>query len=471
MNKKNSNKNSSKSRTLKGGSYSAAITVFVVAFIVVINLIVNALPAIYTKFDFTQQQMYTISEQTKNLVKRLEEDVTIYVIAQKENEDQGLLSVLEKYTALSSKVQVVVKDPAVYPTFTTEYTQEALDDNSVIVVSDKRNCVIPVADMYEVGYNAETGQAQLESFIGEDVITSAIDYVITEELPKLYVLTGHGEQVIGDFASEIQRENIDVETLALAQKLQIPSDADCVLMEAPANDITEEEARVLSDYLEKGGKFFYISYVAKNPTPNLDALLEAYGIAVADGYVCEGDSNSFYEYPTYISPVYGDHEIVTPLAKNQVQMMLVAAQHVKLLTGKPDDVEITPLLRTTSSAYIKQMNSETFEKESGDPVGVMNLAVAVEKGETQIVVATTYDLFSQETNIQVAGGNYDFLLNSLGYLCEHDSMISIRGKQLYSEALTVTSGHAMIWIFVLMILVPMVCLITGLVFWVKRRKR
>lgn len=464
-------KNNSKLRVLKSGSYSAAITVFVVAFIVVINLIVNALPANYTKFDFTEQQMYTLSEQTKSVLKDLKEEVTVYVIAQKENEDQGLLSVLEKYKGLSDNLEVVVKDPAVYPTFAVEYTEEVLADNSVIVVSEKRNCVVPVADMYEVAYNETTGEYAIDSFVGEDVITSAIDYVVMEELPKMYVITGHGEQAIGEFASEIQRENIQVETLALAQKGQIPADADCVLMEAPTDDISETEAKVLSDYLAKGGKLFYVSYVAKNPTPNLDAVLGEYGIQVADGFICEGNSNHYYDYITYLSPVYGDHEIVNPLAKNQVQMMLVNAQHVQVLDSKPADVEVTPLLRTTSYAYIKQVGSSTPEKEEGDQGGVMNLALLAEKGETQILVTTTYDLFSEQTNIQVAGGNYDFLLNSIGYLCENENMISIRGKQLYAESLTVTSGHTMLWIFALMILIPMVCLITGLVFWVKRRKR
>lgn len=464
-------KNNSKARLLKSGSYSAAITVFVVALIVVVNLIVNALPAGYTKFDFTEQQMYTLSEQTKNVLKELEEDITVYVVAQKENEDPGLLSVLEKYQSLSSHVEVLVKDPAVYPTFTAEYTEEVLSDNSVIVESNKRNCVVPVADMYELSYDSSTGQYAVDSFVGEDVITSAIDYVITDKLPKLYVITGHGEQAIGSFANEIQRENISVETLPLAQRGQVPADADCILMEAPTDDISETEAQALSRYLEKGGKMFYISYVAKNDTPNLDHVLEEYGIAVADGFVCEGTAGNYYDYITYLSPVYGDHEIVEPLADNQVQMMLVNAQHVAVLDNKSADIEVTPLLRTSSAAYVKQVGSSNPEKEAEDLSGVMNLAVAVEKGDTQIVVATTYDLFSEDTNIQVAGGNYDFLLNSIGYLCEHDSLISIRGKQLYSDSLTVTSGHTMLWIFALMIVLPMICLITGLVFWMKRRKR
>lgn len=468
-------------RRLKSGSYSAAITVLVVAFIVVVNLIINALPASMTKFDFTEQQMYTLSEQTKKLVKGLDEEITIYVIAQKDNEDSRLKAVLEKYQALSSKINVEYKDPAVYPTFVAQYSDSSLQDNSVIVVSGNSSRVVAAIEMYDnLELNETTRVYELtdaSTFIGEDMVTSAIDYVTTDNLPKMYILTGHGEQAIGSFSSEIQRENIVTETLQLAKAESIPKDAACLLMEAPSKDISASEAELLSEYLEDGGKFFYVSYVFKEETPNLDALLADYGIKIDKGYVCESSGNYYGNYPMWISPVYGSHSIVNPLAQNQTSMMVVAPQNIEILESKPSGITITPLLRTTSAAYLKEVDANTdmstvsSNKEDGDKTGVMNLSVAVERfGETQMVIATTYELFDQTTNQQVSGGNYDFLLNAISSLCEHDSMVSIRGKQLYSDSLTVTSGHTMIWIFVLMILIPLVCLITGLVLWVRRRK-
>ena len=247
-------KHNTKSRHLKSGSYSALITVIVIAVIIVVNLMVNALPATVTKFDFTEQQTFTLSEQTKQMVKGLKEDVTIYVIAQKENESQSLLSLLEKYQALSSNLKVEVKDPAVYPAFTSQYTEETLTDNSLIVVSGEQSRVVTFIEMYDkLGYNEQDNSLQLTSesiFVGEDMITSAIDYVTAESLPKLYIMTGHGEQPIGSFASEIQRENISNTTLNLAREGRVPEDADCILMEAPTSDISAAGAQALSDYLK-----------------------------------------------------------------------------------------------------------------------------------------------------------------------------------------------------------------------------
>lgn len=470
------------SRQLKSGSYSAAITVFVIAFIIIVNLIVQALPASVTKFDFTEQQMYTLSEQTEQIVKGLKDEITIYVIAQKENEDSRLKAVLEKYQALSSRVNVEYKDPAVYPTFAAEYTDSVLSDNSVIVVSKKNSRVVAAIEMYDnLQLNEESQAYELSnesSFIGEDMITSAIDYVTADSLPKMYILTGHGEQAIGSFASEVQRENIATETLSLAREGKIPEDAACILMEAPSKDISEEEAEMLLEYLDKGGKFFYVSYVFKEETPNLDNVLAEYGVQVDKGYVCEDSGHYYGNNPAWVSPVYGVHEIVNPLSRNQSAMVAVAPQNISVREDKPSNLTVTPLLRTTSAAYLKEIDVNTDMStvsswyEDGDRRGVMNLAVAIERGgQTQIVIATTYELFDATMNQQVSGGNYDFLLNVVGSLCEHESMVSIRGKQIYSDSLTVTSGHTMIWIFVLMIFIPLACLIVGLVLWVRRRKR
>lgn len=476
------NKNT-KSRRLKSASYSAAITVFVVAVIVVINMIVGMLPSTYTKFDFTEQGIYTLSEQTKSVAKDLKNEVTIYHVSQNDKKDAGIISVLDRYEALSSKIHVVDKDPAVYPTFTAQYTKDVLTDNSLIVTCGDRSRVIPCEELYyqeiiEETYDATTGEYESEQYFnGEDMITSAIDYVTTDNLPKMYILSGHGEQAVGSFTSEIQRENVLVEMLTLAQQSEIPGDADCLLMNAPTSDISEKEATMLTDYLDHGGKFFYISNLSKSATPNLDGVLSRYGIEIEQGFVCEGAGMYYGNYPALIAPAYGSHPIVDPLVENKSVMMLAAPQSIIVRDDKPDNIEVTPLLQTSSEAYLKKMDANTdmsalsTVKEDGDKTGVMNVAVAVKRQKMEIIVATTYDLFSEETNQSVSNANYDFLLNVTGHMCENDSMVSIRGKQLNSDNLTVTSGHLVIWVVVLMVLIPIVCLIVGLVLWARRRAR
>lgn len=472
-----------KSKNFKGGSYSTVMTAIVIAILIVVNIIANVLPAHITKLDYSEDKLFTLSEQTTNLLANMEDDVTVYLVAQSGNEDESVIELLNKYKAASNKhITIVMKDPAVNPNFTAEYTQDALADNSVIVESDKRAKAVSVDDIYVTSYTqsstSSTGYTTTQSFNGEDALTSAIDYVTTDNLPRMYVITGHGESAMeSDFRSAIERENIELVELSLATVKEIPSDADCLYMQAPTSDINQDEARVLKEYIAKGGNIFYTSFYQKGDTPNLDSVLAEFGVAVDGGIVCEGNSNYIMQnMRNYIRPMYGEHDIVKPLAASSEVMVVPFGQNIRVLDERKDTLKSTSLLKTTSTGYIKSIESETLEKSDGDTVGAMTLAIAVtdeidEKTQSNLVVVTSPYISNGQMDTYVSGGNYDFLLNSVGFLCEHESMISIRGKNIYSSSLAVTSGQMTAWIFILMVLIPAATIITGFVIWLRRRKR
>ena len=62
--------------------------------------------------------------------------------------------------------------------------------------------------MYSYTYNT--------SFDGEGAITSAIDYVVNAEQPKIYLLEGHGESELpSTFRQQLERDNMLLESLSL----------------------------------------------------------------------------------------------------------------------------------------------------------------------------------------------------------------------------------------------------------------
>lgn len=471
-----------KSRNFKGGSYSTILTVVVIAIIIVINVIVNALPSSVTKVDYSETGLFTLSEQTEKVVDGIDEAVTIYLVAQSGSENATIEELLEKYEAMSSDIKVVKKDPAVNPNFTAKYTEAALADNSLIIESEKRAKVVAYEEIYVASYTpsstSETGYTTTTTFEGEDAVTSALDFVTTENLPRMYVVTGHGESAIETtLQQEIQRENIELVELALSTVKEIPLDADCLYMQAPTTDINADEAQVLLDYLKKGGNLFYTSFYQKADTPNLDKVLAEYGVAIKNGIACEGNSNYIMQnYRNYIRPIFGEHDIVKPLSVAGKVMAVPFGQAIEILPDRRETLSSTSLLKTTSTGYIKSLESETLEKENGDETGAMVLATAItdildEQTQSKLVIVTTPYISNAQIDTYVAGGNYDFLLNAVSFLCEHESMISIRGKDIYSASLVVTSGQAVAWMFVLMIIIPVALLVTGFVVWVRRRRR
>ena len=232
----------------RGGSYALAISAVVLAILVVVNIFASALPPAATRYDISAAKLYSITSNTKVVVNALDQDVTIYWVVQSGEENQVIENLLSKYDSLSDHITVVKKNPDVYPTFAEQYTDESVRNNSLIVECGERSrfigyddIFVQEPDIYSYSYST--------SFDGEGAITSAIDYVTTEELPKIYILEGHGEAELPvSFRDQIEKENMETESLSLLTVDAIPEDADCVMIYAPSSDISQEERDLLADY-------------------------------------------------------------------------------------------------------------------------------------------------------------------------------------------------------------------------------
>ena len=260
---------------LHGGSYSLILTAVVLAILIVLNILVSALPADLTRYDISSSQLYSITSNTKAVVNNLQQDVTLYWIVQADKEDPILENLLDKYDSLSDHIEIVRKNPDVFPTFAQAYTDESVPNNSLIVESGERFRYVPFTDIYLGELNPYTGLYNVTDFDGEGAITSAIDYVVTEDLPRLYVLEGHGEAELPSlFAEQLEKENIETQPLSLLTVDEIPADADALLIYSPERDLSVQERDMLASYAENGGKLMVIAGPTKDGTlPNLLSLL------------------------------------------------------------------------------------------------------------------------------------------------------------------------------------------------------
>ena len=77
-------------KLLKKGSYSLALTIIVIAAAIFLNLLAGELPYSLTKIDVSENKLYTVGDQTKELASRLTEDVTLYLLAEDGQEDSTL---------------------------------------------------------------------------------------------------------------------------------------------------------------------------------------------------------------------------------------------------------------------------------------------------------------------------------------------------------------------------------------------
>ena len=467
-------------KTLKNGSYSVVLSVIFVVIIVVVNLIVDAFPSTYTELDVSDQQLFSIGDQTKDFLKELDKDVTIYQIAQSGSEDEVVSKLLKKYEEASDHIKVETKDPVVNPKFTSEYTDEEVSSNSLIIVCGDRSKVVDYNNIYESSMDYTTYSYTTSGFDGEGQITSAISYVTSENLPVLYTLDGHGEKSLDSTLQEdIEKANIEIKSLNLLTEESVPEDADCLMINSPSSDISEDERDAIIEYLENGGKAMIFSDYTEEPMDNFDAVLENYGVERVDGIVIEGDAQHYaMQMPYYLLPDVSSAEAVSDFSSQGYFVLAPYAQGIRQLDNVRDTLTIESLLTTSDEAYSKtDLNTETLEKTDEDIDGPFDIGVSItEKVDddktTQIVYYSTANLMDSQINQMVAGGNEQMITESLNWMCSTDeaSTISIPSKSLEVSYLTVTAYDAAYWKICVMGLIPGVFLVVGFVVWLKRRK-
>ena len=471
-------------KILRHGSYSIGVMAIVIAIVVVLNLVIQELPSSFREIDLSSEKLYTIGDQTKELLDDLDKDVDLYYIAQDGTESTDIQRLLERYEERSEHIKVEQKDPAVYPTFTQQYTSDSVSNNSIIVVCGDKSRVVNYSDMYETSINYQTYTQETTAFDGEGQLTSAINYVISDDMPVLYTLEGHNEASMGTAMTEtIQKANIEIQSLNLLTQDRVPEDASCLFIFAPSTDLSEEEANKIIEYLENGGKALIISNYTDEEMPNFESVLENYGVRPVDGIVMEGDTAHYIsQNPYYLLPNIESNDVTSNLSSQSRYVLMPLAQGIETLDNIRDSLDIQSILTTSDSAYSKTdlENMQTMEKEDSDIDGPFDLGVSItedvgDDAQTQIVYYASSSIFDDTIDSYVSGTNYELLSSSLSWLCQSEAdntnTISIPSKSLDTSMLTISAADVNFWSIFVTAVIPVCILLIGFGIWMKRRKQ
>lgn len=458
-------------RAVQAGGYSILVTAIVLAILVVLNILASALPATLTKLDISSSKLYSVTSNTKAVVHALTKDVTIYWIVQADEEDEIIENLLAKYDSLSDHIEVIKKNPDVFPTFAAQYTTATVQNNSLVVECGDRfrfigydDIYVTEADMYSYSYTT--------SFDGEGAITSAIDYVVSEDLPQLYLLTGHGEvELPSGFAEQIEKENMETQSFSLLNVDAVPDDADCVVIYNPASDISEEEADMLVSYAEAGGKLLVMAGPTEDGTlTNLSAVLSSYGVETVEGIVIEGDRQYYaFQVPYILMPELNSHAVTDSLISERYYPILPLAQGLQI-TGYDD---VTSLLDSSDASFSKIAGYalNTYEKEEGDADGPFSLAVSIETDAGGQIIWFSSALFLEDMyNAYSSGANLDLAMNALSELIGESEAMAIRAKSLNYNYLTINEASSALLKAVMIGVFPLIYLGIGVCVVVRRRR-
>ena len=464
------------SKKFKYGGYATVMTLIVVAVLIIVNLVADLIPL---RIDLTWNKMYSLSEQTADILQNLDKDVTIYFIGEQDTADPTIDEIVQRYARLSGHVRSDYIDPVRDPITAQKYTKDGgqLAPGGLVVESGEVFRIISQYDMYNFTQGSSGGM-QVESLAVEQRLTSAVLFVSGAEMPVAYQLEGHGEAALDyNTTNQMELENFDLQSLNLLGQETVPEDADLLIIHGPQRDLSEEEAAVIQKYLDTNGKAIFMMNLLIEDLPNFQALFQTYGIQLSNALVVEGESGSYIPgNPLYLLPQIGSHDIVNPIKSANMPLVVPGAQAIEIMDTKRNTLTIETLLNTSDKAFARLATSEntSLEKQEGDLSGPLALAVAIEDKVYNLSANESYNarlVVIGNTGFLNSGweGGPNLFMNSLNWVFERTESISIRPKRLGMQNLTITETQLRIYGALAMFVIPLGCLIAGLVIWLRRR--
>lgn len=421
--------------------------------------------------DITPEKIYSLSEESKEKIKNIDDEIMIYLFGYTEESLPYTLG--RQYHNEKENITVELVDSQNNPELLEEYGIEQ-DIAGIVIRAGEREKVLGENDLYTYDY---TTYETID--ITEQKITNTIIDLTLEEKPQIYFITGHNEyslssdlQMFGMYLLNDVNEIHEIDLLTS----NIPEDCDVLVIMSPEKDFIEYESDLVKDYINKGGNILWLNdtTTTQQDFPNIQSILDLYGITFKAGIVKETDANKMpLQDARFIKPEIYSHTITKNIATDG-GVMLIQAGRIEIVDD--DKIEelnlnINYILKASDTSYIgeeagpfitgleveKQMDENTSSKLVAYSNNSFISDGAVTIGNTQLMAISLYN-------------NKDLILNTVAYLTNREDSIVIR-KDTGTITYTATQMQDTV-IRIIIFTIPVLIVIAGIVVWqVRRRKK
>ncbi len=442
------------------------------------------------RFDLTESGKFTLSEQSRNILKSLEKPIHIKAFCATASAEQARAQdLLDTYRYETKLIDYEFIDPDRQPEAARQY--------------DIRTDVALVLEGYDKKQSIQT--------MDEQSLTNAILKLTRKEQKKIYFLLGHGEHSLAHVNKDgysavkeaLGKENYATAELNLLQQAKVPEDAALLILGGAQKALMKQELESLRSYVENYGKLLVL--VDPHRDAGLRDFLKSYGVQLSEDVVIDKLSRVFGG--SYLMPVvtsYGQHKSTEGF---RVMTFFPEARSIQQTKEAPKGVTLIVLASTSENAWaeknmelLKQGQAGFDEKE--DLPGPVPLAVIAEinvkemkkdagkgKGQPQkgdakpegeagdqnprkafLLVAGDSD-FITNSNFNLSG-NGDLFLNMVNFLAEEETLITIESREKGGRPVLLSQGQASAMFWMVLVLVPLMVLAAGFaVYRVRRGQR
>lgn len=456
--------------TSRQGRFSLG-TIIITCLFVGIIIFVNAIGSLYYKrFDMSGLSQFTLTPQTLKVLSEVEAPVKaigFFIPEDPYSIGNYVKSLLNEYGNNCRQFSMQIIDPDEHPDQAKQYGIKEYQ-SVVFECGDRRRIVSPSRFLIVDEAGNPAGVKAEYSF------TSAILEVTGVAQKKVYFLTGHGEAGIDTNYSKakegLKQDLYIIDTLDLKKTPEIPDDCAVLIIAAPQTILSEKEILVLYKYISIGGQVMILT--DPNSESEIGKVLSVMGFDLGDGTIIDPSSSVAPHQDMPIVPSDRDYFLL-PAVYFPGATAIIPQKEL------PETIQLMPLVYTDKSSWLDKnfnvdeepvFNPEIEKMESlaiGALISMTPITGSQAKELTRLVVIGDSD-FASNTHYDDAN-NGDLFLNSVGWLAEETSLISIRRNVQPFRRLVVTPLQVNFIKYSCAALFPFLLIITAGVIWWRRR--
>jgi ABC-type uncharacterized transport system involved in gliding motility auxiliary subunit len=460
------NQKALRSRSAAYGLNSFVTILLVIAIVGVLDFLTSRYPL---KWDLTQNKVHTLSEQTVKLVKSLKNPVKATLFAKIQQREQ-FRPLLDNYKNLNPKFEVEYVDPDREPTRAKQMGIKKYG-TLLLTVGNRENKIEDA---------------------NEEKLTNSLIKLLKDKVPTLCVTTGHGEknftaqdqEGFSAVKKSLEDQSYQVRELSLLQETKVPDSCDAIAIMGPTKAFFEAEAKAIRNYLNEGGRaIIAIDLNIKSGqeySPELLPILAEWHVKPATALVIDPLSRMLgVDASVAVIATFSKENAITKDFSGNC--LFPFTRPLDILPGSPTGLNVHWIAQTTPKSWgvtnLKELATGQVRFEAGkDLVGPLNAVVAVEgkqkdskatKDSRLVVIGSS---FFATNNFEKFANNSDFFLNSVAWIVEDESLISIRTKDQTPGKIELSQKVGNAIALLTIIIIPVFIAIAGLVIWLRRRK-
>lgn len=466
--------------------FSLATTALFLVALIIVNVICSVLTNRYAFFtaDLTATQAFQLTENTIKLVKSINKPVEITFLCTKdyyESLDSYCIQttgLATQYSQYSENITVNYVDITSNPTYANNYENETLNSTDVIISCGDKYRVLKYTDMYNMEYYDNTYQYIASSKV-ESAFDSALMTVTSEKTTNVTMIMDNADEDADYFIRFLESNNYAVTQINIATD-KIPENTELLIMFTPTEDYTELETQNIMNFLtnneEYGKTALYIPCAKDSKTPNIDTLLEFFGMAVEHSMAFDMDQTRMYAYSYYDG-------LACSFASSDFTELINAESDYPVITSYSRSINIVNsdyafallCLSSQSGACPFDADEDTWNMKdavSGNViVGAIGERGLSEEVNSHMVVMGSSTMFTKAILGSVFS-NSRYVLAMLGNLCGNDlNVVNLDDKVLTNYDLNMNTSTKIFIGTIFFAFLPLAVLGGGVVVFIKRRNQ